>query len=80
MSDELETYRHSSAAFELPLPRDWERAENMQGCALIAVERTNADRPPVPHGSTWALVAPPSVSLSMVLASVHIVTSQRVVE
>jgi hypothetical protein len=38
MSEELETYRHPSAGFELPLPRDWEHTENMHGCALIAVE------------------------------------------
>jgi hypothetical protein len=43
MSVELENYRHSSAAFELPLPRDWERAENVQGCALVAVEPPRED-------------------------------------
>ena len=38
MSDELETYEHPTARFELPLPPDWERSENVHGCALVAVE------------------------------------------
>jgi len=43
MSAELETYRHPSAAFELPLPAEWERAENVEGCALLAVEPPRED-------------------------------------
>jgi hypothetical protein len=43
MSDELESYRHPSAGFELPLPPDWERSENVHGCALIAVEPPRDD-------------------------------------
>jgi hypothetical protein len=43
MSDELETYRHPTAGFELPLPRDWERADNVQGCALVAAEPPRDD-------------------------------------
>jgi hypothetical protein len=38
MSEELETYRHPSAGFELPLPPDWEHTENVHGCALVSVE------------------------------------------
>jgi hypothetical protein len=38
MSEELETYRHSSAGFELPLPPDWEHTENVHGAALVSVE------------------------------------------
>jgi hypothetical protein len=43
MSEELETYRHPTAAFELPLPAGWERSENVHGCALIAVEPPRDD-------------------------------------
>jgi DNA primase len=43
MSGELETYRHPSAAFELPLPAGWEHAEDVDGCALIAVEPARDD-------------------------------------
>jgi DcrB len=43
MSEELETYCHPTAGFELPLPREWERAENVQGCALVAVEPPRDD-------------------------------------
>jgi hypothetical protein len=43
MSEELETYRHPTAAFELPLPPEWERSENVHGCALIAVEPPRDD-------------------------------------
>ena len=38
MSEELETYQHPSAGFELPLPRDWEHSENVHGCALVSIE------------------------------------------
>jgi hypothetical protein len=43
MSDELETYAHPTAHFELPLPPGWERSENVHGCALIAVEPPRED-------------------------------------
>jgi hypothetical protein len=43
MNDELETYRHPTAGFELQLPLDWERAENVEGCALVAVEPPRDD-------------------------------------
>ncbi|HMJ95545.1 MAG TPA: hypothetical protein VK486_06815 [Thermoleophilaceae bacterium] len=43
MSDELETYRHPSAGFELPLPRDWEQSENIHGCALVSIEPPRED-------------------------------------
>jgi hypothetical protein len=39
----LVTYRHPTAGFSLPLPRDWERVEDTEGIALIAVE---PERPP----------------------------------
>ena len=38
MSEGLESYGHPTALFELPLPPDWERNENVHGCALVAVE------------------------------------------
>jgi hypothetical protein len=43
MSAELETYRHPSGLFELPLPPGWERNENIEGCALVAVEPPRDD-------------------------------------
>ena len=43
MSEELETYRHPTAGFELPLPRDWEQSENVHGCALVSVEPPRED-------------------------------------
>ena len=43
MSIELETYRHPAAGFELPLPPAWERNENVEGCALVAVEAPRED-------------------------------------
>jgi hypothetical protein len=43
MSPELETYRHWSAGFQLPLPPEWEPTENVQGCALVAVEPPRED-------------------------------------
>jgi hypothetical protein len=39
----LVTYRHPTAGFSLPLPPSWERVEDTEGVALIAVE---PDRPP----------------------------------
>ena len=39
----LVTYRHPTAGFSLPLPRGWERVEDAEGVALIAVEPA---RPP----------------------------------
>jgi hypothetical protein len=38
MSETLEIYRHSVAGFEIPLPPEWERTEEQEGCALVAVE------------------------------------------
>ena len=43
MTLRLASYRHPTAGFRLPLPRDWERTEDTEGIALIAVE---AERPP----------------------------------
>jgi hypothetical protein len=34
----LELHRHSIAGFEIPIPAGWERTEDVQGCALVAVE------------------------------------------
>jgi hypothetical protein len=34
----LTTYRHPTAGFAIPLPRGWERVEDTEGVALIAVE------------------------------------------
>jgi hypothetical protein len=39
----LTTYRHPTAGFSLPLPQSWERVEDTEGVALIAVE---PERPP----------------------------------
>jgi hypothetical protein len=52
MTGELETYRHPTAGFALPLPPDWERSENAYGCALIAVEPPRDD----PHFRTNVVV------------------------
>jgi hypothetical protein len=38
MSAVLEIYRHSVAGFEIPIPAGWERTEDEEGCALVAVE------------------------------------------
>ena len=43
MSEVLEVYRHPVAGFELPLPAGWERREDEDGCALIAVEPPRAE-------------------------------------
>jgi hypothetical protein len=34
----LEVHRHSVAGFEIPIPAGWERTEDVEGCALVAVE------------------------------------------
>jgi hypothetical protein len=34
----LGVHRHSIAGFEIPIPAGWERTEDVQGCALVAVE------------------------------------------
>jgi hypothetical protein len=38
MSAVLEVHRHSVAGFEIPVPAGWERTEDKDGCALIALE------------------------------------------
>jgi hypothetical protein len=38
VSDVLELHRHSVAGFEIPVPAGWERTEDAEGCALVAVE------------------------------------------
>jgi hypothetical protein len=38
MSAVLEVHRHSVAGFEIPIPAGWERTEDEEGCALVAVE------------------------------------------
>jgi hypothetical protein len=43
MSDSLELHRHSVAGFELPVPAGWERTEDIEGCALVAVEPPRGD-------------------------------------
>jgi hypothetical protein len=35
---ELVGYRHDGSGLELPLPARWERAEEVSGCLLVAVE------------------------------------------
>ena len=39
----LETYRHSVAGFELPVPAGSERSEEVEACALVAVEPPRGD-------------------------------------
>lgn len=43
MSASLRSYRHSTAGFELPLPEGWERSEEIEACALVAVEPPRDD-------------------------------------
>jgi hypothetical protein len=43
VSAPLEVHRHSGAGFELPLPPGWERVEDADGCALIAIEPPRAE-------------------------------------
>ena len=38
----VETHRHA-VGFELPLPAGWEVSENVDGCALVAVEPARRD-------------------------------------
>jgi hypothetical protein len=38
MSAVLEVHRHSAAGFEIPIPAGWDRTEDEEGCALVAVE------------------------------------------
>lgn len=38
MSAVLEVHRHSVAGFEIPIPAGWERTEDEEGCALVALE------------------------------------------
>jgi hypothetical protein len=39
----LEPYRHPGLGFELPLPAGWERRDNVDGCAVVAVEPARED-------------------------------------
>jgi hypothetical protein len=39
----MEVHRHSEAGFEIPVPAGWERTENTDGCALVAVEPPRAE-------------------------------------
>lgn len=39
----LERYRHSTVGFALPLPVGWERSEEVEACALVAVEPPRGD-------------------------------------
>jgi hypothetical protein len=43
MSDALQPHRHGGGAFELPLPVGWEWRENVEGCALLAIEPERDD-------------------------------------
>jgi hypothetical protein len=43
MSAPLALREHAEPDFALPLPPDWEVAEDFEGCALIAVEPPRAD-------------------------------------
>jgi hypothetical protein len=43
MSDALDTYRHPSGGFTLPLPAGWATEENVHGCALICAEPARED-------------------------------------
>lgn len=43
MTAVLEIHRHPSAGFEIPVPAGWERTEDEDGCALIAVEPARAE-------------------------------------
>jgi hypothetical protein len=43
VSGVLEVHRHSVAGFEIPVPAGWERTENTDGCALVAVEPPRAE-------------------------------------
>ena len=38
MTGVLEVHHHSVAGFEIPVPAGWERTEDVDGCALVAVE------------------------------------------
>ena len=43
MSEALAVHRHGGGGFELPLPVGWEWAENVKGCALLAIEPDRDD-------------------------------------
>jgi hypothetical protein len=43
MSASLQPHRHSTAGFELPVPEAWERSEDVEACALVAVEPPRDD-------------------------------------
>jgi hypothetical protein len=39
----MDVHHHSEAGFEIPVPAGWERTENQDGCALVAVEPPRAE-------------------------------------
>jgi hypothetical protein len=43
MNDALAVHRHGGGGFELPLPVGWEWCENVEGCALLAIEPERDD-------------------------------------
>jgi hypothetical protein len=43
MSETLAVHRHGGGGFELPLPVGWEWRENVEGCALLAIEPERDD-------------------------------------
>jgi hypothetical protein len=43
MNDLVSLHRHGGGAFALPLPIGWDCRENVEGCALIAVEPARED-------------------------------------
>jgi hypothetical protein len=79
MSDVALVHRHGGGAFELPLPVGWEWRENVEGCALIAVEPPRTDehlRPTVvvtvePHADEETLDAWTERSLRALADSLH---------
>lgn len=43
MTGALESYRHTQAGFELPIPVGWERTEEIPACALVTAEPPRDD-------------------------------------
>jgi hypothetical protein len=43
MNDVVSLHRHGGGAFAIPLPIGWEWRENVEGCALVAVEPPRQD-------------------------------------
>jgi hypothetical protein len=65
VSAPLEVHRHSGAGFELPLPPGWERVEDANGCALLAIEPPRAE----PHLRANVVVTVERVSRDETLAA-----------